>query len=375
VKVFWVLISLMRSALRGLQATPVTSAAAVATIGVALLLVGAFGLLVANMQGLLEQFGEELQVVAYLDPTLPDQAQRELALRAAELPTVQSVEWITREEAMRRFRDDLGGADLLEGLAENPLPPSLELTLRPEARTPDELASTERALAALPGVDELAQGREWVEGYTRVVALVRVGAWTLGAVLAGAALLIVANTIRLAVYAREDELEILSLVGASRTFVRVPFLLEGTIQGALGGLLAVALLFVAFQLVVPQLRYGLELILGNTEPRFFGGGIDIGEVGGKVNARTSGGSIKIKKASGTVLARSSGGSISVEEVMTKKVATLSPDDPLSVAVGIFRENLFHALPVVDEGTLVGLLTTHDLIGYCCREEFLLDEKR
>lgn len=63
----------------------------------------------------------------------------------------------------------------------------------------------------------------------------------------------------------------------------------------------------------------------------------------------------------------------VREVMTRRLATLKPEDPLTVAIGIFQENLFHALPVVDDGTLVGLLTTMDVINYCCREEMLLNE--
>jgi cell division transport system permease protein len=76
------------------------------------------------------------------------------------------------------------------------------------------------------------------------------------------------------VYARVDELDILALVGASRTFVRAPFLMEGTLQGAIGGLLALLMLWLAFQLAVPQLEYGLAFFLGSTEARFF----DAGEI-------------------------------------------------------------------------------------------------
>ena len=113
---------------------------------------------------------------------------------------------------------------------------------------------------------------KWVEGYARFAALVRAGALVLGIVLGVAALMIVANTIRLAVYAREDEIEILALVGASRSFIRIPFLVEGTLQGALGGSLAVGLLYLGYLLLVPRLEYGLELLLGNTSPHFFSPG-------------------------------------------------------------------------------------------------------
>jgi cell division transport system permease protein len=266
-----ILFVLGQSALRGIAASRVTSSVAVLTIAIALLLVGAFALVVGNMQGLLASFGEDLQVTAYLDPGLPEEDQRSLAQRAATIEGVERVEWVTKQEAWERFGKSLGGASLLEGLDENPLPASLEIHLLPGQRTPAGLAILEEALDGLEGVDELARGQEWVEGYARAAALVRSAAIGLGGVLGIAALLIVANTIRLALYSRKDELEILSLVGASRTFVRIPFILEGTLQGALGGILAVVLLYVAFQLLVPQLRYGLELILGNTEPRFFGG--------------------------------------------------------------------------------------------------------
>ncbi|MFP6655616.1 MAG: FtsX-like permease family protein, partial [Myxococcota bacterium] len=125
------------------------------------------------------------------------------------------------------------------------------------------------ALDGLPGIDELAHGQEWIEGYARAVALFRTAVLFISIVLGLAALLIVANTIRLALYSRRDELEILSLVGASRTFVRVPFMLEGTIQGLLGGLIALLTIFLAFELVLPQVRMGLELILGRADLRFF----------------------------------------------------------------------------------------------------------
>jgi cell division transport system permease protein len=125
------------------------------------------------------------------------------------------------------------------------------------------------ALDGLPGITELAHGQEWIEGYARAVALVRGVAIGIGVVLGLAALLIVANTIRLAFYARRDELDILALVGASRTFVRVPFLLEGTLQGLLGGILALTILYGAYELLLPQVRFGLELVLGRAELRFF----------------------------------------------------------------------------------------------------------
>lgn len=262
-------LALIRSALRGLRASAVTTAVAVVTIGVALLLVGGFALLVSNMGEVVQRFGEELQVVAYLDADVDAEEGRALATTVATVEGVASVVLVSKADALERFRQSLGGASLLEGLEGNPLPASLEIALLPDRRTPAGLDVVVAALSGLPGIEDLAHGQEWVEGYARFASLVRVSAIALAVVLGLAALMIVANTIRLAIYARQDELEILLLVGASRAFVRIPFLVEGTVQGVLGGGLAVLLLFGAFHIVLPELEYGLELILGNVSPHFF----------------------------------------------------------------------------------------------------------
>jgi len=262
-------IALARSAVRGLTAAPVTTSIAVFTIAAALVLAGGFGLLVTNMSDVLSRFGEELQVVAYLEDGLDARAQRRIATSVSTVEGVESVSIVTKEEALARFRETADGVGLLEGLEENPLPASLEVRLRAERRTPEGVDVVVRALSGLPGIAELAHGQEWVEGYARFASLVRAGAIGLGLVLGVAALMIVANTIRLAVYSREDELEILSLVGASRSFVRIPFLVEGALQGALGGLFAVGLLYLGFAVALPRLEYGLELVLGNASPQFF----------------------------------------------------------------------------------------------------------
>jgi cell division transport system permease protein len=257
------------NALRGIRSASTTSSLAVLTITIVLVLVGSASLLVQNMTGILEEFGAELQLTAYLDSSTTEEDQRDLAQSVAAAPGVDRVEIITKREALERFERIAGGPELLAGLDENPLPASLEIHLRPEARTAEAIAILESSLDGLPGIDELAQGQEWIEGYSRAVALVGAGALGISIILGMAALLIVANTIRLAVYSRRDELEILALVGASRTFVRVPFLLEGTLQGLLGGFIALLLVYGAYELFLPQIRFGLELVVGRADLRFF----------------------------------------------------------------------------------------------------------
>ena len=268
-------------ALRGLAASPVTSVVATGTIALCLLLAGAFALLLVNMERVLSHFGEEVRISAYLSDELPPDAQAALVPRVRQLPGVESVVFVSKQAALERFRaSPFGRASLLDGLDENPLPASLEIVLVPAQRNSQGVDALVERLRGLPGVDELGYGHEWVEGYARAVRLVRGIALALGLVLALATLLIVSNTIRLAVYSRRDEIEILALVGAGRVFVAMPFLLEGLLEGAAGGGLALACLALAFHATTSGFGSGLELLLGATQPVFFGASGVLGLVGG-----------------------------------------------------------------------------------------------
>lgn len=272
----------LRTTWSGLRATPVTSGVAITTIALCLLLVGSFALLVANMERILDRFGEEFRVSAYLEDDLDAAALAQLRERVAAAPGVERVDLVTKEAALERFRaSHIGRAALLEGFEENPLPASLELVLAPDHRTAEALERLAQAVDGLPGIAEFGYGADWVAGYHSAVALVRGVAMAIGAVLVLATLLIVTNTIRLAVYARRDEVAILRLVGGSRTFIAIPYLLEGAAQGLLGGLAGLALLFALFHLALPIFSGSLELLLGYVspiflEPRACGGLVAVG---------------------------------------------------------------------------------------------------
>lgn len=257
-------------ALSGLAASPVTSVISTATIALCLLLAGAFALLLVNMERVLVRFGEEVRVSAYLSDELAPEAQEQLAAAVRRLPDVETVALVSKQAALERFRaSPFGRASLLDGLDDNPLPASLEIVLAPAQRSRAGVDALLQRLGTLQGIDELGYGHEWVEGYARAVTGVRGIALALGAVLALATLLIVSNTIRLSVYARRDEIEILALVGAGRSFVAAPFLLEGLLQGAAGGGIALAVLALGFHAVTAGFADGLELLLGSAQPVFF----------------------------------------------------------------------------------------------------------
>jgi len=266
------LLYFVRTTLRGLRRSPVTTAIAILTIAVSLVLVGAFTLLLRNMEGLLDDFGRDLHVTAYLEDALPEADVKRLMQVLPTVEGVEAVRLVSKDEALERFKSGVGaGAGLLDGLDENPLPASIEIQLVPEQRSPEGMRIVVESLRGLPGIEDLGSGQDWVEGYLRAIAVVRAIGVGMSFILAFAALLIVTNTIRLAVYARRDELDILRLVGASRAFTNTPFIAEGVAQGAAGGALAVLLLYGIFRLVLPGLEFGFEVVLGSA-PRFFQAG-------------------------------------------------------------------------------------------------------
>jgi cell division transport system permease protein len=258
---------LTRRAVMNLWRAPLPSLVAVLTIALAVVLTATFAGGVVAARTLLASWGAQASVTLYLDRATTDaQAQALLAKLSGEDPDLQ-IRYVDRAQALERLRKDLGEmGSVLEGLSENPLPPSLEVTPRTKT-TPAEVRALAARAAKLPGVQDVDFGREWLD---RLEALARgLRAFAVGALalVLGAALLVVANTIRLAVYARRDEIEIMKLVGATDGYVRMPFLLEGAMQGMIGAGVAVGALFAAQHWLLPRAAAAFAFASGAAAPQ------------------------------------------------------------------------------------------------------------
>ena len=257
-----------RAALRGLAGSPLPSAAAIFTVALAVLPLGILWIAASNMRALLEVFESGLHITAFLHPEVEPDEARQLADRTAALPGVATVEIVSREEALQRLRARLDDADLLASLDENPLPISLEVALSPGRRDAEHFHSIREAVEALENVESAVGGGAWVRNYERALEVLHRTALGVGGLLGISALSIVAVAIRVGLYARQRELEILSAVGASRSFRNTPFLIEGWLQGSCGGLLGLGLLGLGAWAAAPRLRDTLTLFLGWSEPSF-----------------------------------------------------------------------------------------------------------
>lgn len=216
----------------------------IGTITLALLIVSLFLLIFVNLESAAENWSERVQVTVYFDKELTSQDQSAFRQKISALSGVSRVSYVTRDEALKRFKSRLRGQEtLLEGVRPEVLPTSFEIALKRPYRDTVSVENFVTALKRIPGITEVQYGEEWVRRFNSFLNFVRLLGALLGGFLVIAVIFIVSNTIKLTIYSRRDELEVMALVGATRFFIKAPFLLEGLIQGAAGSALSVVLLF------------------------------------------------------------------------------------------------------------------------------------
>lgn len=262
----------IRRALRNMRQWPVLCSAAILTMAVALATVATFFLVVINIQGLASSWSEEVQVVAYFQYPPSRNQLASLVLKVEDFPDVKQAIFVSKTEALKRFETRLGNdAGLLEGVSQDILPASLEVTLKPESRNRDGVARVVEELKKDNRFDDLRFGQEWLERFENFVDLLKFVGLILGSFFLFAALFIVSNTIKLTLYARRDELEIMALVGATKRFIQIPFLLEGALQGLISGLLSLGFLGLSFKLLVQKSLQSFWLTPVGFDPVFLDG--------------------------------------------------------------------------------------------------------
>ncbi|MCK4502449.1 MAG: permease-like cell division protein FtsX [Desulfuromonadales bacterium] len=238
-------------ALRNMRQWPFLCFASVLTMAVALATVATFFLVVVNIDQLAARWTKEIQVIAYLKKAPTQNNIASLTRKLKQIPEVEAVKYVSPAVAMKRFKTHLGNdASLLEGVNKNLLPASFELGIRPEFRNQAGIATVINKLENQLEVDDLRYGQQWLERFNNFAEMLRFVSIVLGGFLLFATLFIVSNTIKLTLYARRDELEIMALVGATMRFIKIPFVLEGAIQGLLGGLLSLGFLALAFVFIL-----------------------------------------------------------------------------------------------------------------------------
>jgi len=230
---------------------------AIGTITVSLCIFGFFLLFVVNMGNIVGTLGSKVDLVAYAKHPLKLEQGEDLKIKIGRIDGVRGVEWISREKAWQNFQEEFSSRfNLSEIVEDNPLPD----TFLVRVRTPDMVTQTAKNISSLSEVEEVSFNPDLVSKLGVLIDAFRIGGLVIVTLLSLATLFIVVNTIRLTVLARETEITIMRLVGATRSFIRWPFIIEGVLLGLVGGGLAIFILRVTYESVIVRIQEALPFV-------------------------------------------------------------------------------------------------------------------
>lgn len=237
-----------REAVRRIWVSKRTSFVAVAMIAISLLIVGTFLLVAENLGRAAAQWQGKSRIVVYLQPAATAEETKAVDAFLAARPELSRRRLVTREEALARFKSYFSNLSEVVGqLDDNPFPPSYEVEVDPRLVQSRGLVNNITALRAMAGVEQVQYDWEWLTRLRRLVNIINLIGLVAGGILGIAACFTIANVIRLTMLLYREEIEIMRLVGATERMIRGPFLLEGFLQGTIGGVLSVGLLYVLYE--------------------------------------------------------------------------------------------------------------------------------
>jgi cell division transport system permease protein len=266
----------IREALIAFRRAPLLSALSITTIAFSLFAFGLFGLVALNIRSALRTVEERVEIRAFIAEGTPIEAVAAAMEDVHAFPEVAAAQYVSQEDALIKARRELGEfSDVFES---DFLPASIEVRMKPGFGDPETVGAVAARMRTYPFVDDVRFGEEWVAKLHRIRTIATVVGIVLGLAFAAVAVIIIGATIRMTVLAREREISIMQLVGATDRFIRAPFLIEGFVKGILGGALALLLTWLASAMIG---RYFLEAEFFDSRLAAIGvvGGALIGLVG------------------------------------------------------------------------------------------------
>jgi cell division transport system permease protein len=232
----------VNEAISSLFRTKLSSIGSILTIAVALLLLGIYFIISLNASRVVQLIRDRVEVEAFCEEPFNRQRMVEIQEQLLTMKEVERVQFVSKEEAARVFKEEFG-EDIADVLDFNPLPPSFKIFVKDEYKHSATMGEIVGRIKELKGIDDVIYRKDVVDFLDRRIAVANVIGLGLGLLIGISAVFLVSNTIRLAIYAKRKIIQTMKLVGATRWFIRLPFLLEGTIQGLLGGLVAAGAIY------------------------------------------------------------------------------------------------------------------------------------
>jgi len=280
-----------KEAWAGLKRGGIMAIIATSTIAISLFVLGVFLLIFFNLYNLLHSLNSKLDIVAYVKPGVQDTEINKLNLSVARIPGVKQISFISKERAWQEFRETHTNLGLEEFLDENPLPDSFKV----EVKELSYIKIVANKLRKLESVEEVRFGGDIAEKVAKFIKIISSVGFIIVLLLSLSTIMIVINTIRLTVIARESEINIMSLVGADRSFIKVPFIFEGIFLGLLGSFIALSGLKIGYDIAAINIEKSIPFMpinLNVSEINLIFGiviltGIFLGWIGGYVSVSKS----------------------------------------------------------------------------------------
>ena len=226
------------------------SFAAICVTIACLLIVGSFSILAYNLDVMVEKLNQTSEIMVYIDSGLSDAEARSVGTKINQLDNVQNSVFVTREEALEKFVNDHDNNAAFNGVQAQDLRHRYVVTLEDNTL----MKQTDEQLKSIPGVAKTNAAYELAEGFTTLQNVLNLASVALIAMLLVISLLIISNTIKLAMYDRKDEIAIMKMVGATNSFIRLPFVVEGFTLGMIGAILAFGLEWVLYDALVKRIN-------------------------------------------------------------------------------------------------------------------------
>jgi cell division transport system permease protein len=259
-----------RKALSNLRAYPLVTVLATATIAFCVFIFCAYLLFLINLTGLLRGVGQTVRITAYLSDYLSQKQIDEMKSNILSIKEVGDITYVSKEEALAYLKESFDEqTNVLEGLEANPLPASFEVTLAEGSQTPEDTKLVAEKIGRMRGVEDVVYPREWLARFHEFARFVQAAGVAVGAVLSLVAVAIIANTLKLIILSRRQEIEIMKLVGATNSFIKTPILIEGMLVGLVGSAGALIGLFFLFSYFMDHFYEGVSLFIGPVVLAFF----------------------------------------------------------------------------------------------------------
>ena len=240
---------LLKEGLRGIFKHGFMSFAAVCVTVACLLIVGSFSCLVYNINIMVDDMNKTNKILVYIDETLSDAEAKSVSTRLAGIENINSAKFVSKEEALERFKADHGNDPAFDGVQPDDLRHRYEVELVDSSK----MEETDLEIQGIEGVVKTNAAYELAEGFTTLQNVLQIASIAVISVLLVVSLLIISNTVKLAMYDRKDEIAIMKMVGATNGFIRLPFVVEGFTLGMLGAAIAFGLEWVMYNALLEQI--------------------------------------------------------------------------------------------------------------------------